>query len=381
MIEINDKSKCCGCEACANNCPKRCITMVEDEHGFRYPNADKNTCIECGLCEQVCPILVGKKNEFGPDVYAVQNKNDLIRKKSSSGGLFSVLASYVIEQDGVVYGAYMDSKQCVNHIEIEDKNGLDKIRGSKYLQSHINDSYKKIRQQLQEDMLVLFSGTGCQIAGLKSFLGKEYDNLITVEVVCHGVPSEKVFKKYINELEEKKGNKVKSINFRDKVEGWNNYNITITFDNGENISQKAMENEFMKGYIHNLYLRPSCKECQFKSMSSGSDILLGDFWGVNELGEPWNDNKGTSVVFVNSKKGKELIEKVNDGIVIESVEFGFATQFNPCIIKPVEISKDIYDELESLCLKDAVEKNVVKKEVKVNFSSKVKSKIRRILRG
>lgn len=358
MISIC-KEECSGCSACMNICPKNCIDMVEDEFGFRYPNINKEICINCHLCEKVCPFYIKKDNKvFTPTVFACQNSDDVIRKASSSGGVFSMLADYVLDNNGAVYGAEINDSLEVHHIRITSKDQLYRIRGSKYIQSHIDDSFKKIRLDLNEDKKVLFAGTGCQIAGLKSYLKKDYNQLITVEVACHGVPSEKAFRQYIDDNEKYFDSKVKTINFRDKVSGWNNYSIMLSFEDGKSISQNAMQNDFMKGYIHNLYLRPSCKICSYKSMSSGSDILLGDFWGVNELKEPWNDNQGTSVVFINTLKGKDVFEKIKNDLVIKEVDLEFAIRFNPCIIQPVADSSDIYEDLENLGLHEAVMKNM-----------------------
>lgn len=358
MISIC-KEECSGCSACMNICPKNCIDMVEDEYGFRYPSINEEICVNCHLCEKVCPIYIRKDNRcFNPTVFACQNSNDVIRKASSSGGIFSLLADYILENNGTVYGAEINDSLEVHHVRIIDKDQLYRIRGSKYIQSHINSSFKKIKHDLNKGKRVLFVGTGCQIDGLKSYLFKEYDYLITIEVVCHGVPSEKVFRQYINENEKYFDSKVKSINFRDKVNGWNNYSVTLLFEDGKSVSQNVMQNDFMKGYIHNLYLRPSCKKCEYKNMSSGSDILLGDFWGVNELGEPWNDNQGTSVVFINTSKGRNIFEKIKSDLIIKEVDLGFSIRFNPCVIQPVEHSKDIYEDIEVLGLHEAITKNI-----------------------
>lgn len=384
MIDIC-KEECSGCSACMNICPKNCVDMVEDEYGFRYPNINQQMCINCHLCEKVCPIYIKRDNkEFDPTVFACQNSDAMTRKASSSGGVFSLLADYILDNNGAVYGAEINDSLEVHHIRITDKDQLYRIRGSKYIQSHINDSFKKIKHDLNGGKRVLFVGTGCQVAGLKSYLDKEYDYLIIIEVVCHGVPSEKVFRQYINENEKYFDSKVKTIKFRDKVNGWNNYSVTLLFEDGESVSQNVMQNDFMKGYIHNLYLRPSCKICEYKNMSSGSDILLGDFWGVDELGEPWNDNKGTSAVFINTLKGKDILEKIKNDIIIKKVDLEFAIRFNPCIIQPVLHSNDIYEDLEDLGLHVAVMKNIpqAKKEtLYINMKKRIIRLLKRCING
>lgn len=380
MIQINDKKNCCGCEACANICPKNCIEMKMDEHGFRYPEVNQNQCIDCHLCENVCPMNIKEKVMFKPEIYAVQNKNDEIRIESSSGGVFSLLAEEIITVDnGVVFGAALNDSLEVEHMMISEKEQIDSLRESKYLQSHIKDVYKQVKEQLSIGKMVLFSGTGCQIAGLKSYLGKENANLLTVEVVCHGVPSEMVFHQYIQSIEEQHHQKVKSIQFRNKDQGWNNYRICVTLNDDTVISEKAMDNDFMKGYIWNLYLRPSCKECPFKCMNSGSDILLGDFWGVNELGNPWDDDRGSSVVFTNTIKGKEMQNKIKDRTIIQSVNMEMATRFNPCIIKPVEQSCDVYEELHNESLHQVVEKHKPSTRP-LTLQQKLKNKLKSIIR-
>lgn len=381
MIKI-DKNTCTGCELCVNICPKKCILMKEDESGFRYPIVDEKKCIDCHLCKNYCPVEKKLNLEFNPRVFAAQNKVIEDRILSSSGGIFSVISQYVLNNNGVVYGAIYDVDLSVKHERITCLKDLNKLRGSKYLQSHINDSYMNVKKDLDSGFFVAFSGTGCQIAGLKSFLQKEYSNLITIEVVCHGVPSEKVFRSYINEIENTKKAKVVSVNFRDKKNGWNQYNVSITLANGEEVSQKFIQNDFMKGYINNFYLRNSCKNCNFKQMKSGSDILLGDFWGVNELGNPWNDDQGTSVVFINTVQGFDLFNKIKDNILYKETDLEFSTCFNSCIIKPIENSKDIYDDLNQMSLHDAIEKNYISPQQKnTTFISKVKSKFLKMIRG
>lgn len=379
MIEINDKSQCSGCEACKNICPKNCIEMKEDDHGFRYPVVQKDICINCHKCEFVCPMHKDGINVSQFDIYAIQNKNENIRKQSSSGGIFSLIANEVIHKNGIVYGAIWDKDLSVKHTSVKKIEDLYKLRGSKYIQSHINDIYKDIENNLNLEQIVLFSGTGCQIAGLKNYLSKEYSNLFTVEIVCHGMPSEMIFRNYIKNIEKKRNKKIKSINFRNKIEGWSNYHISFFFDDDTAFSERAAENDFMNGYIQNLYLRPSCKVCPFKLMKSGSDILLGDFWGVDQFGEPWNDNAGTSVVFIHSDRGRQMIEKIRDKSDIMGVKLESAIQFNPCIGKPVANAIDIYEELLTDNFHNIVDK-YKPKEKKITLLGKIKINLKKIIR-
>lgn len=217
MICLTDKSQCCGCEACRNVCPKQCITLKEDKEGFLYPEINVTTCIKCGLCERVCPMLLQSNKERMPvAVYAAKHKDDNIRLVSSSGGAFTFLAEKVIEQGGVVFGARFDENWQVVHDYVETKSELSLFRGSKYVQSRIGNSYQQVQQFLKSGRLVLFTGTSCQILGLKLFLRKQYDNLLAIDVICHGVPSPKVWKKYLNEVAFGHCSQITDISFRNK---------------------------------------------------------------------------------------------------------------------------------------------------------------------
>ena len=243
MIHILDKHNCCGCAACVQACPKQCISFNEDEQGFRYPLVDESLCIDCGLCEKVCPVIHQSDAKKPLKVYAAQNPNEEIRLKSSSGGIFTLLAEAVIDEGGVVFGARFDKNWEVEHGYTESKEGLTAFRGSKYLQSRTGETYKQARDFLKAGRKVLYSGTSCQIAGLKKFLRKEYENLITVDVVCHGAPSPLVWRTYLDDLKKcPKGTAGKNsvcssinempvitgISFRDKSTGWKKYGFVLS---------------------------------------------------------------------------------------------------------------------------------------------------------
>lgn len=249
MIKITQKEKCCGCRACMQKCPQKCITMKEDEEGFTYPVIDKSRCINCGLCEKVCPIIRDDLYEITKPVtnikfYAAYNKNDIILKDSSSGGIFWLLVEYVMENQGVVYGAAYEDLYAVKHFRAETLEEAKKFRKSKYLPSDTNHTYEMAEKDLKEGRKVLYSGTPCQISGLYAFLGKNYENLYTCDVVCHGVPSMKVFREYIKSIEKMKKDKVSAICFRDKIHGWGPNHITLTMKSGKNITTKSVENTF-----------------------------------------------------------------------------------------------------------------------------------------
>ncbi|OUO01452.1 Coenzyme F420 hydrogenase/dehydrogenase, beta subunit C-terminal domain [Bacteroides clarus] len=321
MITILDKQDCCGCSACIQVCPKQCITMLEDEEGFSYPLVNQYNCIDCHLCEKVCPVLHLGKPRKPLNVYAAKNRDEKIRLQSSSGGVFTVLAEAVINAGGVVFGAKFDEEWKVVHGYTETKNGIADFRGSKYVQSCMGDNFSKVKYFLDNGRKVLFSGTPCQVAGLKLFLRKPYENLLTVDFICHGVPSPKVWRMYLNEVimnqsvksvsfgsESKKNISVVSITFRNKCLGWKNFSCVFTFsvsdDKGEkkiiSSSEVFSKNAYMKGFLENLYLRPACHHCPAKCLSSGSDITIADFWGMNKVLCDKDDDLGYSVLMVNS---------------------------------------------------------------------------------
>lgn len=333
MIEIKDKSKCSGCHSCMNICPKNCIEMKVDEEGFWYPVVDKEKCIECGLCEKRCPILNDMNIENTPHAYACYNKDEEIRKESSSGGIFTLLASYIIDNGGIVYGAAFNQNFEVEHIEVTNKQDLSKLRGSKYVQSKLGNTYSKIKEHLNQNKLVYFSGTPCQIDGLLCFLNKRYDNLICQDIVCHGVPSPKIWKHYLKKFDLEKNAK---ISFRDKSTGWDSYSFSIKQESNS-FKELSSQNEYMKVFLKDLCLRPSCYDCHSKSLHRNSDITLADFWGIKEVCLKMYDNKGISLVFINSDKGKELFDKISNDIKYQEVDINEASKHNPSSFKSVNI--------------------------------------------
>lgn len=338
MIQINNKSKCCGCSACHNACPVNAISMLADNEGFLYPKVNEELCTDCGVCEEACPMLDfdRKVNPLSsPQVYAAWNLNEEIRFKSSSGGIFSALAESVLMQNGHVTGAAFNSNLELNHIIIDNCNGLEKMRGSKYVQSNINETYTRTLQLLNAEETVLFSGTPCQIAGLNTFLsGKSFDNLLTVEVICHGTPSQKTFEKYIKEVEEKENEKVTDINFRDKRNGWKYYFQKFSFK-GSHKTVNARKTSYMQGFLKNLFIRPSCHECPFRCIPRVADLSLGDYWGISNFYPELDNDKGTSLILINSEKGKYYFDKIEEQIFSQKTDIDSAIKGNPCIVKPV----------------------------------------------
>lgn len=329
MIEINDKTKCMGCHACYNKCPVQAIEMVEDEMGFKYPRANKEKCINCGLCERVCPILNPTKIENKPKAYAVKNKDEEVRSKSSSGGMFTLLAESILEDGGVVFGVAFDENWKLKHTYMENVDGLQIFRGSKYLQSTIGDTYAKVKEFLHSGRKVMFTGTPCQIEGLKAYLGKENDNLFTQDIICHGVPSSKVHEKYLEYLKSKcKTEKIENIVHRTKIKGWKNWCVNVKFNNSEYIKSHN-DDPYMQAFLKNTSLRESCYNCKFKKKHRVSDITLADFWGIENIAPEMDDNKGTSLVIINSEKGKQIFEQIKDKIIYKQVDFEEAIRYNP----------------------------------------------------
>lgn len=331
MIDIKDKKYCCGCHACANVCPKHCIDMNADEQGFLYPNVDTKKCIDCGLCEKVCPVI-NQSNPSKPiKVYAAKNTDEEILKQSSSGGIFTLLAEKIINDGGIVFGAKFDAEWNVVHSWTDTIDGISDFRGSKYVQSTIGNTYSQAKEFLEQGRYVLFSGTPCQIAGLKKFLRKEYDKLITAEVVCHGVPSPKIWNEYLNSLQIID---IGTISHKDKRTGWRSYSFSIRDKDGKLIyTEKASENKYLSAFIRNLTLRPSCFSCPSKSGKCLSDLTLADFWGIEYLLPHMDDNKGTSFICVNTQKGIEIINQIN--IKLDDADYKKSIQYNLCIEKSV----------------------------------------------
>ncbi len=330
MISINDKKDCCGCSACVQTCPKHCIKLAEDPEGFLYPSVDNNVCVKCGKCESVCPMLHSNKPQTPLATYAATNPNEHVRSQSSSGGIFSLLAEYVIKQGGVVFGAAFDDNWEVVHSYTKSMEGLAKFRGSKYVQSQIRDSFSDAERFLKEGRLVLFSGTPCQIAGLKSSLRKEYDNLLTIDCVCHGVPSPGIFREYLKPT----SRPITKVNFRDKKTGWKHYSITVKSESSE-LSEVYHDNEYIQGFLSNLYLRPSCYDCHFREGSSGSDITIGDFWGIDIIRPELDDDKGLSLVIANNKQSDDLLRAL--GCNLTEMQLSEAIKYNPSITTSVSI--------------------------------------------
>lgn len=320
-IQSVDKLKCSGCHACKAICPEKCIDMRKNSEGFLYPEVDKDKCIDCNLCERICPILNMDGNSNIIETFAAINKNEDCRSNSSSGGVFSLFAEYILKNQGLVYGAIMsiDCKS-VYHFGIETTEELYKLRGSKYVQSVIGDIFVDIKQKLENGKKVLFSGTPCQVAGLKKYLSKNYSNLFLIDIICHGVPSEMLWQCYINYTEQKNKAKIKEVNFRYKQTTWQEYGIRKIDYYGKSNYISKNEDAYMNMFLKNYCLRESCYNCSTKKVRY-ADITLGDFWGIENIKPEMNDGKGTSAVIIRTKQGMEIWNAVRDELINSKVTY------------------------------------------------------------
>ena len=324
MISITDKTQCCGCTACAAVCPKNCITMRPDGEGFLYPAVNADACVGCGACDAVCPVKNRPQAVDHPQAAAVRANDRALRLFSSSGGVFSLLATDVLNAGGAVCGAVYDENFQVRHVLAWDEAGVEPMRGAKYVQSDLNDVFSQIRGLLADGVPVLFSGTPCQTAGLRSLLRGQPENLLTVAVVCHGAPSPRVWEKNLREL----GN-VTDVRLRDKRESWKHY-ATNYFADGREIFRPVMDDPYMKGFLRDLFNRPSCAACPAKG-GDYADLTLGDFWGIEKILPALDDDKGTSLVLVHSEKGRQALAALRDRVESRAVPLADAVRYNPAV--------------------------------------------------
>ena len=311
MISITNKVDCCGCSACAMKCPKHCITMQADSEGFLYPVVNEVECIDCGLCEKVCHELHPYDERKPLNVYAAINKDEQVRMNSSSGGIFYLLAEKTISEGGVVFGARFDDDWQVVIDYAETLEDVKPFMGSKYVQARTATAYKDAEAFLKQGRNVLFSGSPCQIAGLHHYLRKDYDNLTTVDFVCHGVPSPKVWQRYLDEVVTSGKQAINDVKFRNKSNGWKKFNFILSYNNEDksySLCSWHQQNHYMRAFLSDMILRPSCHECRAKQGSSHSDITIADFWGINIEMPEMDDDKGTGLVLVNTEKGRKVLD-------------------------------------------------------------------------
>ncbi|MBN1589449.1 MAG: Coenzyme F420 hydrogenase/dehydrogenase, beta subunit C-terminal domain [Pirellulales bacterium] len=325
MAKLPDKD-CTGCEACASVCPEGAITPRPDHEGFLRPVIDEGICTECGLCVERCPVLDEKRGSTdveNPKVYAAWHNDPKIRGASTSGGAFSAFALEILGRGGVVFGAAFDEEFRVCHREVTDEDGLASLRGSKYIQSHVGNTFKQAKHRLEQGKDVLFSGTSCQIAGLQAYLGTQYERLFTVDLICHGTPSPELWRLYLDAMERKYRSKVVGVSLRDKRIRWQTPTMVISFANGSEWAAPLTDSPFQVGFWNGLTLRPSCYACRFKRLPYPADITLGDFWAVELIHPKLERDAGISLVFVNSEKGKKLFEAVSGSLFTKESDLEF----------------------------------------------------------
>lgn len=312
MPKLCDRKNCTGCYACSNVCPKQVIEMKEDEYGYIYPVIDKQKCVECKLCEKTCPYINKIGLKYPTKCYAARVKETEILKTSTSGGIATILAKKIIEKNGVVYGAAYTEDCEVNHIRVNKTEELNKLQGSKYVHSYIKESFKLAKKDLIDGKIVLFIGTPCHVAGLKKFLLKEYDNLYTVDIICHGVPSQKFLKEEVKRVNNNSTN-VERVNFRDKT--YKDFTFIIKNKNKISYAQEWENNPYFYTFMKSITYRENCYECLYARPERVSDITIGDFWGLGIDSKFYDTkNKGISVVLPITKKGLKLLEMANDDI-------------------------------------------------------------------
>ena len=348
-MESKKYSFCSGCTACYAICPRHAISMKADNEGFLYPVIDQSRCVDCGLCESVCPSLHPMQPNEPLAVYAAKAKDVAIRMASSSGGMFSLLARQTLNKGGIVFGAAFNPKDWhVYHREIENEKELDELRGSKYVQSEIGDCYQHAEEFLQSGRRVLFSGTPCQIAGLNHYLSKRLhtnkERLLTVDVVCHAVPSPLAWRKYLecrvgSECSASGDKSVSRVIFRCKEKGWKQYSVVIGFDCANEYRRVFNKDLFMRGFLAELYNRPSCHNCAARGMRCGSDLTIADYWGVNKRFPGMDDDKGVSLVCVNTQKGMAAFAGIDDALDRMVSDFSDAIKINPSIVTSPQCHK------------------------------------------
>lgn len=386
MIKINNKIDCCGCNACGDICGKKAITFNTDKEGFWYPIVDAEKCVDCGLCERVCPIMnidSLKKNDLAESVcYAAEHKNLEVIFDSTSGGLFSALAEIMYRLNGFVGGAVFNEDFSVRHYISNEKEDLPRLRSSKYLQSNLEGFYNQVKNLLNKGEKVLVCGTPCQMSALRAFLRKDYDNLIIVDFICRGINSPKVWSKYIKSFEERYGSPVVYAKAKSKEYGWRNLTQKVILADGRHLYETETQSNFTKGYLQTgVYCRPSCYDCKFKGFPRISDITLADFWGIENVDRSMEKDLGTSLVMVNSKKGVSFFEKAKVRARVIPVPFKSILAGNIALVKslapPLVNREEFFEDLDKMSFSELSEKyirrskrtfrSVVKRYLKIGF--------------
>lgn len=337
MPKLAEQLHCTGCTACASVCPKGCIAMVADHEGFRYPQVDPALCVQCGACERACPVLHTLVPDHTPQAYAVISRDEEMRRASSSGGVFTEIAKTVLQRGGVVFGAVYNEQFDVIHICAEREADLAGLRGAKYAQSDLRDTFTQVKSRLAAGQPVLFSGTPCQVAGLHAFLGNAPAHLFTVDFICHAIPSPAVWRAYVahRAAQDNDGHLPCAIDLRCKDSGWSHYRYSNRFTYPDGHSHQAISGEslYMKLFVGDHINRRSCGSCSFKGAARVSDVTLGDFWGIWDIAPEMDDDKGTSLVLVQSEKGQELFDSLSPRLIARPVTLKDAGVQNPSLIR------------------------------------------------
>ena len=386
MIQITDKTLCCGCNACGDICPYNAISYRADEEGFWYPVVDESLCINCNLCEKVCPVI--HKNEkiiryTEPIVYAAYSKNKAIRIDSTSGGIHSELSLTMYEKKSYVSGAIYNSDHTVSHIIDNNPKRLEEIRSSKYVQSNASGIYKQIKDLLKADKKVFFCGCPCQVQALYNFLSKDYENLVTCDFICRGVNSPKVFLKYIEMLEKQYGAKASKIKFKAKKWGWHNFSMRVNFTNGKQYCKDRYHDLFFIGYLQSgNFARPSCYQCHFKGFPQKSDITLADFWGIERLDKSMDQDLGTSLVMINSDKGKKLFDSIKERIIYKQFSMQEARTGNPAMDTSLRAAANnrelFFNELDKMPFKEISKKYFPSPKQKLSLKKSLHTQIEKL---
>lgn len=399
FLNNNKKEFCSGCGACVNICPKGAIYMEKDNEGFYYPHIDKQKCVNCNLCRKVCPTINNIKNTKNiKAIYSIHILDNDILEKSASGGAFTGIVDAFCDKNYVIFGAQFDENFQVMHGYTDNKNKIDCFRKSKYVQSDLKNSYVLVKKFLNEGIKVLFSGTPCQVAGLKSFLGRNYDNLLCIDILCHGVPSDKVWQKYLNFIVQQKTKFEKGIEYIENIEfrkktfydgKYNSRNLMIKFKNGDCLIENSEKNLYLRGYANRLFLRPSCRVCKFASPDRCSDITIADCWGIEKKYPDLNPHIGESLLIINTKKGKTVFEKMKRNFSIVPIEEEFIFNNNECYYKPSTFHPKrnlFYDNLDKInfekniriCLRPIGFKNKVKAVIPKPIKQEIKRLVRKV---
>ncbi|WP_251968442.1 Coenzyme F420 hydrogenase/dehydrogenase, beta subunit C-terminal domain [Parabacteroides sp. AD58] len=380
MVNIINKADCCGCTACASICTHSAITMQPDIEGFLYPAVNSDLCTNCGLCEKVCPTTYYDaldKAMSSPKIYALRNRDSKILKTSSSGGVFAELVSYTLSKDGVVYGAVYDENFHVIHRLAKNETEALQIRGSKYVQSDLRGIYKDIRDQLRKNQFVLFSGTPCQVQGLKNFLIKPYVNLLTVDIMCHCVPSPRVYDDYLHFIQKTFKSSISSIFMKDKTLGWGKQRLRISFSDGKEIFDTPESNLWNQLFYSQLISRPSCHECRFSNYQHPGDLTIGDYWGIEKVHPEFYDSNGVSLLFTNTDKGETVFSDIKDSFFFIESTKDHCVQ--PNLISPVESNP--LREMFWLDYDKKTFRSIAVKYFNYGLRNKVKGKLRSIVKN